>query len=86
MILSLLYAGDAIIAVAPACDQQVYGWRFWTEIYDPPIDTNLVIGRDTHTVHVEIADDLLVKRLLCGDLTGVEAADAVEQYLSELHA
>ncbi len=78
MLLALLYQADGqLAAAAPACDQQPLGNRYWGEAC--PEAVNL---RDSETAYVEIADGLLVRRLLEMDFwDGFEAAAAVDAYL-----
>ena len=76
MLLALLYADDGVLAAAaPACDQQPYGDRFWTELHGVPVR----FGPYHQTAYLRIDDDRLVERLLTMRFTdGQEAARAVD--------
>ncbi len=78
MLLALLYAHDGeLLAAALACDQEPLGNRYWREVYPEVLPL-----RGSETAYVEIDDALLADRLLRMDFRdGVEAAEAVDQYL-----
>jgi hypothetical protein len=78
MLLALLYDQDGkLSAVAPACDQQPFGDRYWLEVCP-----QTVRARVSETAYVDIDDRSLVARLLRMDFKdGVEAAEAVDNYL-----
>jgi hypothetical protein len=82
MLLALLYHEDGqIAAAAPACDQQPFGDRYWTEIY--PEKVNL---RNSETAYLEIDHAELVDWLLNRYFRdGAAAAKAVDAYLSTPH-
>jgi hypothetical protein len=78
MLLALLYQDDRqLSAAAPACDQQALGNRYWIEVYPEKVTL-----RGSETAYVNIHDPWLVERLLAMDFRdGVEAAEAVDEYL-----
>jgi hypothetical protein len=79
MLLALLYSPDgAILAVAPACDQEPFGERYWREMHFERVNL-----RDSETAYQEIDDSFLVERLLQLDFrNGHEAAEMVEAHLN----
>ena len=79
MWLALLYTEEGFLsAAAPACDQQPYGNRYWSQVHPDPLRQ----GPNAETAYVNIDDEALVKRLLSMDFAdGHAAARAVDEQL-----
>lgn len=60
MLFAVLFdAEEKIIAVAPACEEQPYGRRYWSEIY--PVKLSLHSGN--HTGYIEVTSQNLIERI-----------------------
>jgi hypothetical protein len=79
MWLALLYTEEGFLAAAaPACDQQPYGSRYWSQVHPDPVRQ----VPNAETAYVDIEDEALVERLLSMDFAdGHAAARAVDDQL-----
>ena len=60
MLFAILFDdSENVVAVAPACDQQPYANRYWTEIYPIPLS----VHAGYQTAYFEVNDISLVDRL-----------------------